>query len=187
MKAFKYLCLVTLMGALFYACTEGDIFQSSIEENSKPGVEMVPFKGKFQSVPAGYDMVTCLDPVYGVEVQAVYENTVSGNATHLGVLDPAESKLFVVDCELNLESELLIGTLEMTFLNKKGDGIKVLGVSRMGLYGNPSSGEYDVIEGYGKFEGAAGHLTSTGLVNFDTGVADFKMDGLITKPHAHNK
>ncbi|NNF32864.1 MAG: hypothetical protein HKN68_02080 [Saprospiraceae bacterium] len=187
MKAFKYLFFVALMGVLFYACTEADLFQSTMEENSKPGVELVPFKGKFQSVPAGYDMVTCLDPVYGVEVQAVYENIVSGNATHLGVLDEVESKLYVLNCELNLTEELLIGTLEMTFKNKKGDGIKVLGVSRMGLYGKPSSGEYSVSEGYGKFEGATGQLSSSGLVNFETGVADFKMDGLITKPHTHKK
>ncbi len=112
-------------------------------------------------------------------------NAVEGNATHLGILDRDQSPLYVVDCILNIdnpEDPKVVVTLDMTFKNKKGHGIRILGQSTISLAG-PASGNYEIIEGYGKFSGAEGTVKTTGFFNAETASADFKVDGMVTQPN----
>ena len=154
--------------------------------DSARGVEelkMVPFKGKFVSTPADVVVIGCADinPT-GVVLPAAVFNIVSGNATHLGKIDQMNSPLLVEECSFDSQTGFLTVTLNITVKNKKGDGIRFLGVSNISVEG-PASGNYDIVEGFGKFENAAGTLTTTGFFNGETGVANFSADGYITQPN----
>ena len=184
MKALKYLFAFLLVGFIYLSCEDSLAWNSPETEIVDLEVKQVPFKGTFQSTPGGYEMIECFDPSNGYSIMGPVFNLMTGNATHLGILDRESSPLIIADCELDLEEGVLIGTLDMTFKNKNGDGIRILGQSIMGLYGQPSSGEYEVIEGYGKFEGALGHMTSKGVVDFDVAVADFTVEGVVSQPNA---
>lgn len=147
-------------------------------------VKMVPFKGKFLSTPADVILIECADinPGTGVVVPALKFNIVSGNASHLGILDAANSPLIVEDCSFDSQTGFLAVTLNITYKNKNGDGIRVLGISNISIEG-PASGSYEVVEGYGKFEGATGSMTTEGFFNGETGVAEFSAEGFVTQPN----
>ena len=145
---------------------------------------MVPFKGDFSSVPAPeHGIIECGYPDAGFPMPSPIIHPTSGNATHLGLIVPENSRVKIVGCSLDLEGGYLIGDLDMIFMNKKGHGIHVLGQSRMGLFGQPSSGHYNVIGGYGKFEGATGEMDSRGLVNPDNFHVVFQMEGMVSQPN----
>ncbi|MBT8300807.1 MAG: hypothetical protein KJO63_05710, partial [Maribacter sp.] len=153
----------------------------------KKSLEMktVPFKGNFISSPSAQDFIACTgDNVPGTNepLFAVISNKVEGNATHLGVLDYMKSPLIVEACDLDAQTGILSVTLNITFKNKKGDGIRILGVSNISLAG-PASGSYEVVEGFGKFEGATGAISTTGFFNGNTGVAEFRAEGSVTQPN----
>ena len=157
--------------------------KATLKENAE--VKMVPFKGKFISRPSAQVPIECTgdnDPVTGEPFVAAKLNKVEGNATHLGILDDMDSPLVVEACVLDLQAGILSVTLNITFKNKKGDGIRILGVSNISLEG-PASGSYDVVEGFGKFEGATGSITTTGFFNGVTGVAEFQVEGNVTQPN----
>jgi hypothetical protein len=157
--------------------------KASLKKSSE--MKMVPFKGNFISSPSAPDPIVCSgdnDPATGEPLVAAKINKVEGNATHLGILDDMNSVLIAEDCNLDTQAGILSVTLNITFKNKKGDGIRILGVSNITLEG-PASGSYEVIEGFGKFEGATGSITTKGFFNGVTGVAEFRAEGFVTQPN----
>ena len=146
-------------------------------------IKTVPFKGNFVSTPADVVLIECADinPT-GVVIPAPKINVVKGNATHLGILDQMNSPLIVEECSFDSNTGILTVTLNITVKNKNGDGIRFLGESNISIEG-PASGTYNIVEGYGKFEGATGSLTTNGFFNGETGVAEFSAEGFITQPN----
>ena len=156
---------------------------ASVKETAK--MKMVPFKGRFVSSPdATFVPIVCdgINPETGEPVVAAKNNIVEGNATHLGKLDYMISPLIVEACAVDFAVGILSVDLNITFRNKNGDGIRILGTSNITLAG-PATGSYEVVEGFGKFEGATGSVTTTGFFNLETGVAEFSAEGMVTQPN----
>lgn len=178
--------LLLLPVLFFMACEKDEPISDPINlkahvANSEE-VKMVPFKGNFVSFPIAPDPFDCVDPDTGSVVQAALFNAIKGNATHIGVLDPEQSPLAPVSCLLEeAEGRLTVG-LDMTFVNKKGDGIRILGESVINLDGS-ATGSFDIIDGFGKFEGATGWVDTEGFFNFENGVATYSGDGMVTQPN----
>lgn len=151
-------------------------------------VKMVPFKGKFVSAPLAPDMnefVECgINPLTGEPVIGAVLNTLSGNATHLGVLDQ-ESSLTAVGCSLIEEEEIVFLEVDLVLIikNKRGDGIEITGKSLISLIDGSATGSFIVTAGYGKFEDAIGQVDTKGFFNFTNGVATFSGDGMVTQPN----
>jgi hypothetical protein len=180
MKAIKLIFLTFFMGLLFMSCEKDSTLISletdeAIETRAKSEVE-IPFKGKFFSFPVAMDLIDC-----GYELGLPIYNAISGNATHLGELDPFQSPLIGVDCSFNPGTMIVTATIDMTFKNLEGDGLRILGQSDMSLNG-PASGSYVVQEGFGKLYGATGNLNTTGKLNPNDGTAEFEVDGKIVVP-----
>ena len=140
-------------------------------------VKMIPFKGDFLSTPNDVEPIDCSN---GVAVMKT--NAVNGNATHIGLADRSMSPLIVESCDFDPSTGIITAELNVTVKNSKGDGIRFLGTSNMNVAG-PSSGNYVIVEGFGKFEGATGELSTTGFLNAAEGSAEFKAEGFITQPN----
>ncbi len=167
------------LGMIMIAC-EKDSFTSTLDESidtRAPEEVTIPFKGKFLSTPTSYDEWTDC----GYEVMLTVNNAISGNATHLGKLDVSQSPLIGVDCSFDPTTGIVTATLDMTFMNHKGDGLRMLGQSDMSING-PASGSYTVMEGYGKLAGATGNLNTKGKLDPATITAEFEVYGKITVP-----
>lgn len=187
MKNIKILLANLFVVLATMSCENENMLHEASELNASVNrieeIKMVPFKGKFISSPADIVLIDCADinPT-GVIIQAPKINVVNGNATHLGLLDEIRSPLMVEDCSFDSQTGFLTVTLNITVRNKKGDGIRFLGVSNISLEG-PASGSYEIVEGYGKFEEATGTLITTGFFNGETGVAEFSAEGFVTQPN----
>lgn len=185
MKVFKLVFLVLFAGLFFMACSQEDgLIQKSTDLNDvvkNEVIKMVPFKGNFSSAPISPEPIPCTVQGQPTPIEALVYNAVSGNATHLGKIDPMRSPLIVVNCILN-DEESITTTLEMTFRNKKGHGIKVYGDVVLNIAG-PTAGYFEIIEGYGKFEGASGWIETAGMFDISQGKTVYKAEGLISQPN----
>ena len=187
MKKIKLLLatVIVLIGSL--GCDREDLTEDSSFLNDSAvnteRIKMVPFKGNFVSTPADVILIDCPDinPT-GIVIPAPKINVVNGNATHLGILDDINSPLIVEECAFDSQTGFLTVTLNITLINRNGDGIRFLVVSNISLEG-PASGNYNIVEGFGKFEGATGSLITEGFFNGETGVAEFSADGFVTQPN----
>ena len=186
MILLRKLGFLILAIALITACEKDEVsndvqlLKAGIESSEE--VKMIPFKGNFVSFPVAPDLFDCVDPDTGDVVQAALVNAISGNATHIGVLDPNLSPLVPTDCLLDVGNGKLVVGLDMTFVNKKGDGIQILGESIINLDGT-ATGSFDIIGGFGKFDGASGWIETEGFFNFENGVATYRGEGMVTKPN----
>lgn len=148
MKTLKLVLISILALLTFAACEtepiEADLMNYDSSTKKSKEVKMVPFKGNFSSFPIDMTPIDCLDPATGVIISALKNNAVSGNATHLGILDSNQSPLFVVDCALDGINQTITTTLDMTLKNKKGDGIRIFGESILSVAG-PSTGNFEII------------------------------------------
>jgi len=181
MKTFT-LKLMSLLCLFLFSSCESDNFVDNPEFLKADIVKndiakMIPFKGDFLSTPNDVEPIDCSN---GVAVMKT--NAVIGNATHIGLIDRSMSPLIVEDCDFNPSTGVITAELNVTVKNSKGDGIRFLGISNMNVAG-PSSGNYIIVEGFGKFEGATGELSTVGYLNAAAGSAEFKVEGIITQPN----
>jgi hypothetical protein len=112
---------------------------------------------------------------------------VSGNATHLGNLG-ASSFLHHDNC--NVDGPTLTLTLSVSgkLYAANGDWIEYTGQDTIDLYNfathegptGPLNGIWTITGGSGKFDGASGSLTVSGLVDFTTLGFSIVADGTIT-------
>ncbi len=191
MKVFKHTFIVVLAGLVLLACEKEELNLDSTTVKAKmeksDEVKMVPFKAKLSSFPTGEDVIPCYIPNVpndpnGDYPEAFINNAVDGNATHLGNLDWNQSPLIVVDCTLNPLEQTITTTLHMTFMNKKGDGLLFHGPATLSIEG-PSWGSFEIVEGYGKFEGALGEIETEGFFDINTGRTVFSAKGMVTQPN----
>ena len=187
MKLSTKVILTSFSFLLVLSCTKDEVAVEAIDLKTsiskKNDVKMVPFKGDLLSTPNGMELVVCIPPEAEIAVPEI--NAVEGNTTHLGILDRDQSPLLVVDCNLNFddpEDPKVITILDITLRNKNGDGVRLLGQSTISLSG-PASGNYEIIEGFGKFYGATGSANTTGLFNPEAGSAAFSVKGMVTQPN----
>lgn len=187
MKKLKLVLTSIIVLFATISCEKEDLIQDESYLNASfkktEETKMVPFKGKFVSTPADIILIDCADiNPSGLIIQAPKINVVNGNATHLGILDQINSPLIAEECSFDSMTGILTVTLNVTLKNIKGDGIRFLGESNISLEG-PASGNYNIVEGFGKFEGATGSLKTKGFFNGETGVAEFSAKGFVTQPN----
>ena len=185
MRAIKLMFALAFLILAFLGCEQSEAllpFDTNQELKSTETVQMVPFKGKLISAPTSPALIPCNDPVTGAVFPLPINNSVSGNATHLGKLDAMTSTVTVVSCSFDAIAMELTANLDFVFMNKKGDGVTFSGQSVITAAG-PSSGNYTITGGFGKFDGATGWLMTSGVADLTTGTTDFSVDGYITQPN----
>ena len=101
--------------------TEEAYLKASAEKMEE--IKMVPFKGNFVSRPASEELIACAEPGTDPFMGPKF-NLVSGNATHLGIMDQPNSPLTIESCSFNATTGILTVTLDITFKNKNGWGIQ---------------------------------------------------------------
>lgn len=119
---------------------------------------------------------------------ALLDYFISGNATHLGNLNAALSKLHHDDCDLNLETLLLSANVSGQLVGANGDLIYYTGNDVINVFNyltesgpnGPITGTWTIDGGTGKFEDATGSFTINGLVDFATLSFNVVADGTIT-------
>jgi hypothetical protein len=119
---------------------------------------------------------------------ALLDYTISGNATHLGILNSTLSFLHHIDCDLNLETATLSTNVNGQLVGANGDLIYYSGQDVINVYNfltgsgpnGPITGTWTITGGTGKFVGATGSVTLSGLVDFTTLSFTAAADGTIT-------
>jgi putative hemolysin len=119
---------------------------------------------------------------------AVLDYFISGNATHLGLLNTNLSTLHHDDCDLNGETLDLSTSVSGQLVGANGDKITYTGEDVINVFNfltnsgpnGPITGTWTITGGTGRFVGASGSFTISGLVNFTTLGFNVVADGTIT-------
>lgn len=175
MRTLFFLFALMMLGGFFYACNE-DPFTSEYEP-----VKMIPVEGEFTSTPTQEAFCNCVDPISGSVVNLPVFHQISGSAEPLGEVDPEKSPLKVVHCTFNRAENMVKAQLDMTIRNSLGMGIKLSGTSKMS-FTDYSQGTYNVVDGYGLFKNSSGWFSTLGQVDFQNGMASFKVSGFVSEP-----
>lgn len=186
MKVFKHTFIVALAGLVLFACEKDELNLDSTTLKAKAEkseeVKMVPFKANLSSTPMDdSELIACINPDE-LPYAVAKLSTVSGNATHLGKLNWIKSPLTVNHCEFDPITGNFTVELDMIFKNKNGDGIHIFGESIMHITG-PATGEFLIIDGFGKFKDASGELLTEGFLNVEAGTTVFRAEGMVTQPN----
>ncbi|HJW31665.1 MAG TPA: hypothetical protein VJ508_20730, partial [Saprospiraceae bacterium] len=123
----------------------------------------------------------------GVIPLALVDYFMSGNATHLGVLNN-QSFLHHDNCDVNLETMILAISVSGQLVGANGDLITYTGADEVNIFNlvtgsgpnGPITGTWTITGGTGKFAGATGSFTISGLVDFTTLSFSVVADGTIT-------
>ena len=118
---------------------------------------------------------------------ALLDYFISGNATHLGNLNAA-SFLHHDNCNLDLGAMLLSADVSGDLVGANGDKITYTGEDVINVYNflvepGPTgsiTGTWTITGGTGRFEGATGSFTISGLVDFATLGFNVAANGTIT-------
>lgn len=119
---------------------------------------------------------------------AVLDYFISGNATHLGLLNATLSTLHHDECDLNGGTLDLSTSVSGQLVGTNGDLIYYTGLDVVNVFNfltnsgpdGPLTGTWTITGGTGKFEEASGSFTINGLVNFSNLSFTVVADGTIT-------
>jgi len=111
-----------------------------------------------------------------------------GTATHMGLIKPAQSRGQDVSCNLSFATALLYTTVAGQIAAANGDLVYYTGSDTINVYNLLTSsgttgaitGKWTIIGGSGRFAGATGSFTISGLVDFTGPTLRFKGKGTIT-------
>ena len=134
------------------------------------GQAMVPIDWTFHVTATGEEWVPCYLPngdpfVYmGQPVAVSVGYRVEGHASHLGELDPALSSASILDCSVQLTPEgmpmALGGHVTARLVGPQGDAIDLDGTLTQYPFAGHAVGDWDIVGGEGRFEGASGYIDS---------------------------
>lgn len=119
---------------------------------------------------------------------AVPDHFLSGQAIHIGNFNPALSTLHHDDCNVSVATMLLTTSVSGQLAAANGDLIYYSGdddidvsalLTQTGLTGS-INGTWTIDGGTGRFEGASGSFTISGVVDFVTGTFTAVANGTIT-------
>jgi hypothetical protein len=185
----KKLTIMILSAVLFTACTKNqDLAPINHEEAASPAALAFKgpreFRGQFEANPDPSSLPTACSGDLGLAIPGY---VLHGNAQHLGELIWQQSWFQHVSCNLNAAAGQLTTSISGQFAAANGDliyytGNDVLDVSNF-LAGNGQpgtiQGTWTITGGTGRFAGASGTLTISGLVNFATLTFSFEAVGTI--------
>jgi len=185
MKTFS---LISLALILFASCQQAD--ELATPANSKTIVERSqqarPFKATLQSsVNPGNPLTECSGDIPGF---AIPDHFLSGNATHLGLLNSELSTLHHDDCNLSFATATLTTSVSGQLAAANGDLLYYTGEDVINVISlltatdttGAIEGTWTITGGTGRFEDASGSFTISGTVDFITGTFNAKATGTIT-------
>lgn len=105
---------------------------------------------------------------------------VRGNATHLGIVNQAESHYVNTGCDLNPVLMQLTGWVEGKITGANGDYFYYSGFAVTQLPEGTFEGDIVMNDGTGKFKGCTGNVHMIGSVDFTTGIMTWKGEGTVT-------
>ena len=186
-KKMKNLFFILLSVMILAACN------SSSDELATPGVSS-PISQRSQQARAFHgnlsgalNINSAPTECTGLFPLALVDYFMSGNATHLGTLN-ATSFLHHDDCNVDVTTFLLTNQVSGKLVGANGDWIEYTGQDTVNIYNyateegpnGPIYGSWTITGGTGKFEGATGSFTISGLVDFTTLGFSAVADGTIT-------
>ncbi|HLF65506.1 MAG TPA: hypothetical protein VI603_17195 [Saprospiraceae bacterium] len=184
----KNLSLIALFLMLLASCQQADELASPADAQRivQRSQSTRPFQATLQSsVNPGNPLTACSGDIPGF---AIPDHFLAGQATHLGNLNAALSTLHHDDCNLSFATMTLTTSVSGQLAAANADlvyytGEDVIDVSAL-LTGTGTTGTIEgtwtVTGGTGRFEGASGSFTISGLVDFVTGTFSAEADGTIT-------
>ena len=105
---------------------------------------------------------------------------VRGNATHLGIVNQAESHFVNTGCDLNPALMQLTGWVEGKITGANGDYFYYSGFAVTQLPEGTFEGDIVMNDGTGKFKGCMGNVHMIGSVDFTTGIMTWRGEGTVT-------
>jgi hypothetical protein len=184
----KNLTRIALFALLFASCQQADelVSPGDAELIVQRSEQSRPFKATLQSsVNPGNPLTACSGDIPGF---AIPDHFLAGNATHLGKLNVALSTLHHDDCNLSFATMELTASVSGQLAAANGDlvyytGEDVIDVSNL-LLGTGTTGSitgaWTINGGTGRFTGASGSFTISGVVDFVTGTFSAEANGTIT-------
>ena len=152
-------------------------FQNQVVQ--EPKTVTVPWKCEFSSVP---DMT--LAPVQCNPLPANMSigggGWIRGNATHLGIVNQAESHFVNTGCDFNPILMQLTGRVEGKITGANGDYFFYTGSAVTQLPEGTFEGDVVMNDGTGKFKGCLGNVHMIGSVDFTTGIMTWRGEGTVT-------
>lgn len=187
MKEFQRIMIVFFSFLVLVTCKRKEYSQEAVtlkaNSDTVKMIEMQPFKANLSSTPnIDSEYISCEFPDSFTFATIPIFSTMTGNTSHFGKLDKRKSALTVRDCSFDTVTQTVKIVMDMTFKNKNGEGLKFLGAVNLSIEG-PTSGVFEVIEGYGKFKGFTGWIATEGFINTELGTIFLSVDGMITQPN----
>ena len=187
MKEFQRTAIAFFSCLVLVACQKDEYSLDAVTHKANTDtvqmIEMLPFKANLSSTPnIDSEYISCVFPDSFTFATVPKFSTMTGNTSHFGKLDTSKSLLTVRNCSFDLETQTVEIVMDMTFRDKNGEGLKFLGAVNLSLEG-PTSGVFEVIEGYGTFKGFTGWIATEGFLNTDLGTIFLSVDGMITQPN----
>jgi len=191
MQVFQRIGIALFSCLVLFACKRQELSQDTMtpKANSDTAkmIEIQPFKANLNSTPnIDLEYISCVFPDSFSFATVPKFSTMTGNTSHFGKLDNSKSPLILRECSLDTETQTVKIVWDMTFRNKEGEGLRFLGAVNLSIEG-PTSGVFEVIEGYGKFKGFTGWITTEGFLNTELGTIFLSVDGMITQPNNRSR
>ena len=191
MKVFQQIAIVFFASLVLVACKREKNSQDVVTLNSSTDtekmIEILPLKANLISTPnVASDSITYVFPDSFMFASVPKFSTLTGNTSQFGKLNGSKSSLTIRECSLDAETQTVEIVMDMTLRNKNGEGLRFLGAVNLSIEG-PTSGVFEVIEGYGKFKGFTGWIAAEGFLNTDLGTIFLSVDGMITQPNNRSR
>ena len=187
MQVFQQTAIAFFLCLVLVACKKDENSQEAVAHKANTKTvkmaEIQPFKANLSSTPkidSAY--LSCLFPDSLQFATLPKFSTMTGNTSHFGKLDNGISILTLRECSFDTEKRTVGIVMDMMLRNKDGEGLRFLGSVNMSMEG-PTSGIFEVIEGYGKFKGFTGWIDTEGFLNTELGTIFLSVDGMITQPY----
>ena len=174
---------------MLVSCTKDQFVQEESLELKKAKVP-IPMKADFCATP---DMTSpmMLMPIPGLDPTdpksyLPSKMFVSGNATHMGLVDTEKSYTLVETLELIVEP--VVGGSPLVFLKQTGTGVmtaangddyRITWWAKTSLANWTYIGEVEMFDGTGKFKGMTGTVQMVGAVDQVAGTNCWKADGFM--------
>lgn len=187
MQVFQRTVIALFSCLVLVACKRQESPQNAVtlkaDADTAKRIEIQAFKANLSSTP-NIDSVylSCLFPDSLQFATLPKFSTMTGNTSHFGKLDNGKSTLSLRECYFDTEKQTVGIVMDMMLRNKVGEGLRFLGPVNMSMEG-PTSGVFEVIEGYGKFKGFTGWIATEGFLNIELGTIFLSVDGIITQPN----
>ena len=187
MQVFQRIAIALFSCLVLVACKRDELSKDAValkaNTDTAEMIEMQPFKANLSSTPnIDSEYISCVFPDSFTFTTVPKFSTMTGNTSHFGKLDRSKSPMTIRECSFDTEKKTVGIVMDMMLRNKDGEGLRFLGSVNLSIEG-PTSGIFEVIEGYGKFKGFTGWIAAEGFLNTKLGTIFLSVDGMITQPN----